>query len=397
MQGYNPDWSGLLSARRELGRSIGQLGGAVGDYYAQKNKNELQSQEKQQAQQEISSAMQSGDPNQIAQVSLKYPQMSDAIRSAFNFKSDATEKNFLDTNFKILSDPANAERYLSERADFLKSTGADNRETLGRLEMLRNNPEQFIKMTEGVTASMSPERYSAYKATKPPEMTPYQQAQINLRRDEMALKRSGSTSTGNPTAQMKNWQEYQRLKKEDPEGAKLFGQQVGFIGKDGKELSSHLQKRLSAATDSAIESEAAAERMSGLAKEFVEADVGGGWLQGSWAEKFKDATGNQDAITELRKRYASIRGSQVVNNLPPGAASDADVAMALKGFPTDNATGEQIASFLNGVAKLERERAKFENFKANYISDNSSEKGMLKAWKDQEQKPSNDLSSLWGD
>nr|WP_319552453.1 hypothetical protein [uncultured Vibrio sp.] len=393
MQGYNPDWSGVLSASQQQSQALGQIGQSVGQAFAQKREREQLQQQQQLAQEEISAAMQSGDPNQIAEVSLKYPQMSEAITGAFKFKDAATEKNFLDTNFKILSDPKNTEKYLTERASYLESVGGDPTETLGRLEMYKNNPDQFLKLTEGVTAATSPDRYRSYKTTLPEQMTPYQQAQIDIRRRELAASQSGSTSTGQPTAQMKNWQEYQRLKKEDPKGAKLFGQQVGFINKDGKELSSHLQKRLSAATDLAIESEGAAERMSGLAQEFMESDVGGGWLQGSWGEMFKDATGNQDAVTELRRRYASIRGSQVVNNLPPGAASDADVAMALKGFPSDNATGEQIASFLNGVAKLERERAKFENFKANYISEKSSEKGMLKSWKNQQQQqPANDLS-----
>lgn len=166
MQGYNPNWGGLLSATAQQSQALGQLGGLAGQTIAQ-NRAQAQATERQnQAQTEISGAIQSGDPNQIAQVSLKYPQMSDAIRSAFNFKNDATEKNFLDTNFKILSDPQNAEKYLNERANYVQSIGGDPTETLGRIQMLKSNPEQFIKTTEGITAATSPERYRSYMSTQ---------------------------------------------------------------------------------------------------------------------------------------------------------------------------------------------------------------------------------------
>ncbi len=201
MQGYNPNWGGLLSATAQQSQVLGQLGGLAGQTIAQ-NRAQAQATERQnQAQTEISGAIQSGDPNQIAQVSLKYPQVSEAIRSAFNFKNDATEKNFLDTNFKILSDPQNAEKYLNERASYVKSIGGDPAETLGRIQMLKSNPEQFIKTTEGITAATSPERYKAYKSSQPAEITPYQQAQLDankekftfdqqLKRQELELKKA---------------------------------------------------------------------------------------------------------------------------------------------------------------------------------------------------------------
>lgn len=172
MQGYNPNWGGLLSATAQQSQALGQLGGLAGQTIAQ-NRTQAQAAERQnQAQAEISGAIQSGDPNQIAQVSLKYPQMSEAIRSAFNFKNDATEKNFLDTNFKILSDPQNAEKYLNERANYVQSIGGDPTETLGRIQMLKSNPEQFIKTTEGITAATSPERYRSYMSTQIQQQAP---------------------------------------------------------------------------------------------------------------------------------------------------------------------------------------------------------------------------------
>ena len=97
-------------------------------------------------------------------------------------------------------------------------------------------------------------------------------------------------------------------------------------------------------------------------------------------------------MSNLRKEYFKVRASEVIKNLPPGAASDADIAMAKEGFPSDKANGKQVASFLRGVAKLKGLERKLNEFKANYISENGSERGMLQAWKESQAKPAEEVS-----
>jgi hypothetical protein len=99
-------------------------------------------------------------------------------------------------------------------------------------------------------------------------------------------------------------------------------------------------------------------------------------------EWMKEQTGSQDAISLLRKDWAAVKGSEVVSNLPPGAASDADVKMALAGFLPNNAKPEAVSAFLRGVAKLSKINGEYAEFKANYLSENKSSTGMFKAWKD---------------
>ena len=188
------------------------------------------------------------------------------------------------------------------------------------------------------------------------------------------------------TAAVSDYEYYQELKKTDKEGAAQFGRKAGFISREGQELSGHMQKRLSTASDLAVESENNAGRFKTLADDFTKANVGGGLFSGKWGESIKDITGNQDAVTDLRKRYNAVRASLVVKNLPPGAASDTDIALALSGFPSDNATGEQISSFMRGMAKIEEETARFNNFKSEFISEHGAERtkdgqSMLSQWK----------------
>jgi hypothetical protein len=184
----------------------------------------------------------------------------------------------------------------------------------------------------------------------------------------------------NRTEADRNLARYQALQKENPELAKAFGQSVGLVSKEGKELSAQTQKRLSEFTDASIQNSMLEQKYSTLANDFEKADLSGG-IQTTWSQWAREQTGNQDEITELRKEFFKIRGSEVVNNLPPGAASDADIAMALSGFPSDKASGKQISSFLRGLAKLKAKEKELNEFKANYVSEKGTERGMLQEWK----------------
>ena len=99
------------------------------------------------------------------------------------------------------------------------------------------------------------------------------------------------------------------------------------------------------------------------------------------SEFIKSSTGTQDEETELRRRLQKVRLSQALKNLPPGPATDKDVAEAMKGVPKENASVDQVLQFLRGSAKIESLEADFQEFKANYISDNDGSKGLIKAWK----------------
>ncbi len=184
------------------------------------------------------------------------------------------------------------------------------------------------------------------------------------------------------TASQRDFDEYQRLKQSDPDAAEQFGMKAGFVSKEGQDLSAHMEKRLSDASDEAVESAATARRLDKLAGEFEQAeDLGSGLFGSKWAELLKKTTGDQDAHTALRKKYNGIRASQAVNNLPPGAASDKDIELALSGFPDSDANGQHIAQWMRGVIKLEEHRRDFAEHRTAFISKHGHERGMLDEWK----------------
>ncbi len=212
MQGYNPNWSGLLSAGAQRNQALGNLGMALGQGIAQK-RDEAEAQKlQQQRSSDIFGALESGNPSQVAQVSLKYPEISQSLRESFKFTNDATEDNFKSTNFNIIADPSNAEGYLTERVNFLESMGVDASQPKSRLDMYRDNPEKFIETTRGLTAATYPDDYKKYQ--------------------ELQSKKSNQK----PTANIQDFQYYEELSKTNPEQAEQFALQVGIKQKPANEV-----------------------------------------------------------------------------------------------------------------------------------------------------------------
>jgi hypothetical protein len=107
--------------------------------------------------------------------------------------------------------------------------------------------------------------------------------------------------------------------------------------------------------------------MLNLANQLDKSGAGYGAFS-SASEWLKKTTGNQDAMTQMRQEYTRIRSSQVSKMLPPGAASDKDVALAMAGFPPDTADAATMASFLQGMSKLSTYTAVTENAKAEWVN-----------------------------
>ena len=90
-----------------------------------------------------------------------------------------------------------------------------------------------------------------------------------------------------------------------------------------------------------------------LAREYQAADPSTGYT-GAAVEGWKSLWGSEDEITALKNRWATIKNSNIIQNLPPGVASDRDIAMFGEGFPGKNANREQVVGFLKGMAKASR-------------------------------------------
>jgi hypothetical protein len=342
----------------------------MGDYSQQlagigQTLQQIGAEKKRQARfNEVKSAMQgawnSKDPDQMMQVAIEYPEAQATVKQMFGLVNQQTEDAATRTYRRVLADPKNAEKYLSQGIKSVQDAGGKPGNMLTDLGMYRRNPQGALRNMAMTYAAADPQGYRALSDA-----------------DKAARK----NAEPGDTAAIKDLKFYTELKKTDPELAKQFGQERGYVSDEGKELSVFLQKRLAESADNAIQSAGNVRGYEILASEFDKIPDTGGAVS-KWDETLKQVTGSEDAVSQLRRRYNGVIASQIMANLPPGAASDADVALARSGFPESTAKPAYLASFLRGLAKIESAKAEFNEFKADYISKNGHERGMLAAWKE---------------
>lgn len=149
-------------------------------------------------------------------------------------------------------------------------------------------------------------------------------------------------------------------------------------------MSAASEAALIQAQDAAQDSDVAVSELLSVASEFdqLDQDTAAGFA-GKAREALRGFLGAEDDITRLRKRYNQIKNNQVMQNLPPGVASDKDIEIAMSGFLKDTANPQTAASFLRGLAKMEKINGEFQAFKADWLSREGNPRGMFKAWKDQ--------------
>jgi hypothetical protein len=82
--------------------------------------------------------------------------------------------------------------------------------------------------------------------------------------------------------------------------------------------------------------------------------------------------GSEGQVTRLRQEYLRLRNSQVIQNLPPGVASDRDIQVALEAFPPETADPDLLVRFLRGTAKLQRYDSALASAKAEWTAQNGS-------------------------
>jgi len=165
------------------------------------------------------------------------------------------------------------------------------------------------------------------------------------------------------------------------EAARARREQLEFEAKQ-KDIPEQYLKLYTESSDAERAATQRAAEMTQLASDFEAlGELEAGTARAGFNEAAKKFFGEQDSITALRERFQATRNSVVVRNLPPGAASDADIALALEGVPGNTATKENIASFLRGQAKLAALDASYNRFKAGHIEGTRSIRGINEAWR----------------
>jgi hypothetical protein len=146
------------------------------------------------------------------------------------------------------------------------------------------------------------------------------------------------------------------------------------IGEIATSLPEQAKKDINTAAVAAGTAKQQAAQFNSLATRLQEAGGGFGVLSRA-NEWFRGATGNQDYVTQLRQEFTRLRNSAAVQSLPPGPATDKDIALVLEGFPAATADANTMSSFLRGMAKLQDITAATENARVDWLANNRGSLG----------------------
>ena len=158
--------------------------------------------------------------------------------------------------------------------------------------------------------------------------------------------------------------------------------QTAALNQAQDQLTATSQKAILAASAAGRLADGTARGFTNLAKDYESSPPTSGFF-GSTEKSFRDFMGTQGGEELLRTRYNNLMTTGALANLPPGAASDADVALALSGWPSSYTNGDTLAQFMRGQAKLSAYAAAAEQARASYIADpanNGTDAGFDAKW-----------------
>jgi hypothetical protein len=152
----------------------------------------------------------------------------------------------------------------------------------------------------------------------------------------------------------------------------LKAQQEAMALAGGAPLETDERKAVGEAANVAIKEGAGADRVAALAVRMrdLARKEGASGVVARATRTFQEFFGSEDESTALRKEFESFINQGVVDNLPPGAASENDVAMVRAGFPGAGASAEYAANWLDSYARVKRDVAKVKRAESMWIAAN---------------------------
>lgn len=339
---------------------------------------------KEQYRTDLQSYLNSPTPKAAAALSAKYPQQREAFKQSW----DILSKEQRDTEFSAgmraynalqQGQPDAAKQVLTEQIAALENSGQDAEDLRAILSGIDRNPQSVASTAGLILAQMDPERFQGAIAG----MSAAEQAPYKTQQEQAAALKSGAEAMAAPERvaleSQKTAAEIRSIDSQISERSKRLAldqdklqsdieSKLYELGQKASTLDPASKKLVNDSVISSIASDQAALKMTDLASRLRK--EGGGWgAFGTAAEWLANATGTQDAMSDLRKEYIRIRNAKVLEFLPPGPATDRDIEIIRQGFPSETADTDTIARFLDTMARAGQVSAVAENAKAEWINE----------------------------
>jgi hypothetical protein len=150
---------------------------------------------------------------------------------------------------------------------------------------------------------------------------------------------------------------------------KLFND-IGIDSVKAKDLPTLAQGKLFDISEKESKSTIILDKAKSLQDKMKSGVEGGQGIVGTVKTYLKQITGNEDAYESFKQEFSQITTSEMMEMLPPGAASDKDIAAAREGFPKPDASADTIENYLNMVVKYQSYNKARANVEAHFVSEN---------------------------
>jgi hypothetical protein len=196
----------------------------------------------------------------------------------------------------------------------------------------------------------------------------------NMNADDQAVMLSGVVERLDPEILVRA-KERAGIKKTESEAketdAKTLATQGEELRAQVSELPAPVQKLVNDNVEASLTADADSKRTLDLASRIETgiASDSGGLLSKGWSA-LKTASGFEGTEEQLKTEYNVLRSKITMSNLPPGVATDKDVALAMSGTPGPDARPATLASFLRGVSKLRAYDSRLAQAKSIWFTEN---------------------------
>ncbi|HBP7635011.1 TPA: phage DNA ejection protein [Escherichia coli] len=337
---------------------------------------EKQAQRQKEFQQAYANAYASGDRGALRQLATQYPDQIESVRKGMGF-IDEEQRNSIGTLAAgarlASSSPEAMQSWLQNNTKELTRVGVDPNSVA---QMYQQNPSGFGEFVDhlGMAALGPIDYFNVQDKIAGREIDRGRLAEtIRSNQAGEALQARGqnlsyqSAMTGHGLAAERLALDKQKFGFEVQQAQKKAEELINAAPK----LSVNMEKAIEKSAGDAAASRNAADSMTTLA-DTLEKEKPTPGLFGNAENMFSKLTGQDNYLRDMRIRFNQLANAQATKLLPPGPASDKDIEFARKGIPSETDNPMVMARWLRGMAKMESNNAKFNEFRSEWMSANGS-------------------------
>ena len=337
---------------------------------------EKQAQRQKEFQQAYANAYASGDRGALRQLATQYPDQIESVRKGMGF-IDEDQRNSIGTLAAgarlASSSPEAMQSWLQNNAKELTRVGVDPNSVA---QMYQQNPSGFGEFVDHLgMAALGPIDYFNVQDKMAGREIDRGSLAETIRSNQAgeALQARGqnlsyqSAMTGHGLAAERLALDKQKFGFEVQQAQKKADELINAAPK----LSVNMEKAIEKSAGDAAASRNAADSMTTLA-DTLEKEKPTPGLFGNAENMFSKLTGQDNYLRDMRIRFNQLANAQATKLLPPGPASDKDIEFARKGIPSETDNPMVMARWLRGMAKMESNNAKFNEFRSEWMSANGS-------------------------